>query len=204
MSAIPLLTGAVAFLGWRGTGLGQEVDEARIDASIQRHRLSGLTADLERTRDEFERSESRLADAQRKLRRLRQRYVGRQPCSRWQGPHLWLIPSTGPVGTRVQFVGDCFVERFNDTSEDAKAGYGIFLIRQLADRHPSGECEQIVGGSPFDITISNGRAVGYFTVQGQGSCFQHDEGPFPVVPSVYEVGIGCHACSTNATFRVTP
>jgi hypothetical protein len=153
----------------------------------------------ERAAAAIEQSEAQLQKARDRRRVLQTN----QRCSPVYVGHVWLFPKSGPVGTRVRFVGDCFVHEMTDSSKDVRGAYGIFLIRQLGDEHPSGECEQIVGAGPSDIRIKNGRAEGFFTVQSEGTCFQQRGDPYPVVPGKYSVGMGCHACATNARFRVT-
>lgn len=138
----------------------------------------------------------------RRIRSLKGGLRGRQKC---RGPNLWLDPKSGPIGTRVTFTGDCFVGRMYGTSERALGGYGIFLIRQLAETPGYSECEQIVGLAPLALRIErNGRARGHFTVGKEGRCFQNGNGIRPVVPGPYRVGLGSHASTTGAWFRVTP
>ena len=203
-----LVAVAAVALAALALGLTWQLRASRDDASRERVRAERLADALRGAGDELERSaeiagseRAEVGRLERELRRLRRDRRSMQPCA--GGPHVWLLRPAGPVGTRVRFVGDCFVSSFYDTPKEALSGYGIFLIRQLGSRHPSGECEHIVGGRPFDIDIAKGRARGYFTVGAVGGCFQHDEGSYPTQPVPYEVGIGCHACSTSTTFRVT-
>jgi hypothetical protein len=109
-------------------------------------------------------------------------------------PHITLVPRAAPVGTRVAIVGDCFPRK------DWDGGYGLFLIRAF-DKPQA--CELIAAASPASLDVrKSGRAFGFLTVPQDGSCFQEDYG-LPVTAGEYGVGIGCHACISNATFRVT-
>lgn len=202
VSAVVVGGGAVA--GWRVDQLDDRLTSARAGVQARRETIEDVTARLEKTgnrltaaQEELRTTRNRLRDESRELKRS-------QPCDGRFFAHVWLFPASGPVGTRVRFVGDCLVDRFNDTEKEIRAGSGIFLIRQLAETPGYEECEQIVDVSPFDIKIRNGRAEGHFTVGSEGSCFQQAERRLSVVPGVYELGIACRACLTSARFRVTP
>src|SRR5918996_671331 len=192
--AVAVLLVLVAVLSWNLNRVNDELSAARSDRTRVQAETTSLSKRMERAAEraaaDLERSEAQLQKARDRRRRLRTN----QQCSPTYVGHVWLFPEAGPVGTRVRFVGDCFVHEMTDSSKDVRGAYGIFLSRQLGAMHPSGECEQIVGGAPFDIRIKNGRAEGFFTVQSEGSCFQQ-RGGHPVVPGKYSVGIGCHACA---------
>ena len=130
---------------------------------------------------------------------LEQKVRQRQTCGKkgfdTGGPHLWLFPDRGPPGTRVMFVGDCFKGSF---ARNPTAGYGIFLLHRFVKPR---ECELIGPAVPFRLDLHRGRAEGFFTVPFQGICFQHRYGR-RLTPEMYELGVGCHACSI-ARFRVT-
>jgi hypothetical protein len=193
----------IVVLSWNLNRAHDKLNAARSDRGRTHAEVSSVPARLERAVERasiaIERSEVQLKKARDNRRALRKS----QQCSPAYAGHLWLFPKEGPVGTRVRFVGDCFVHESTDSSRDFRSAFGITLIRQIGNRHPSGECEQIVGAGPFRIRIKNGRAKGFFTVQSEGSCFQQGGGPYPVVLGKYTVAIGCHACTTNARFRVT-
>ena len=202
--AVAALLVLVAVLSWNLDRANYELRAARSDRARVQAETTSLSERMEtaaeRAATAIERAEAQLQKARDRLRGLRTK----QQCSAAHVAHVWLFPASGPVGTRVRFVGDCFVVQGSSASpKDIRSAYGIFLIRQLGDEHPSGECEQIVGAGPSDIRIKNGRAEGFFTVQSEGTCFQQRGDPYPVVPGKYSVGMGCHACATNARFRVT-
>lgn len=142
--------------------------------------------------------EAAVKDAEREIADLRRQLRDEQSCAdqhgSYGGPHVWAVPDHGPPGTRVTLVGDCFKSR------DWDHGYGIFLIRQFFKPR---ECEIIAGADPFELEVDNqGRAQGFLTVPSRGACFQNDYGR-SLTPGEYRIGIGCHACATAATFRVT-
>jgi hypothetical protein len=170
--------------------------------------IDSLNDQLVTTRGVLTHAESRIGRLEAALRRtsdenerLRESVDRRQTCASRRsgsagGPHVWLLPDHGPVGTRVRFVGDCFL---NVSAQDVLGAYGIFLLHQFLRPR---ECEIIAAPSRFALRIGNrGRAGGFFTVPSRGACFQHLYGR-RVTPALYSVGIGCHAC-TVAAFRVT-
>ena len=169
--------------------------QVRIASYEHRHGQS-LARDLDQATDDLAKSQAALHFARRESARLQREVRGRQPCR--GGIHLWMEPDHGPVGTRVNFVGDCFV-RWASTRRGALGGYGIFLMRDFSSPHNS--CEQIVSTAPYDLHVHNGRGRGYFTIGSEGGCFQTTRSR-RVVPGPYRVGIGCHACEVTR-FRVT-
>ena len=131
------------------------------------------------------------------------RTATRESCR--SGPRLQIRPTSGPPGTRVSIRGTCFTGA-SSTARKALAGYGLFLIGLVeADERspgaPAQPCE-IIGGGESDLRVHNGRAEGFLTVPARGGCFQEPRSE-RLVPGTYTLGMGCHACSTNATFRVT-
>ncbi|HEX2296344.1 MAG TPA: hypothetical protein VHN37_13675 [Actinomycetota bacterium] len=199
IAVIVIVVAGIAGLGWRLVDAERRLDAARQSAAEVGARTESLGRRLEETRGTLRDVRLELREEIRARRELRREVAARQRCN---GPHLWLSPDSGPPGTRVTFVGDCFVYAYNDTAKEATSGYGIFLIRQLAGHHPRGECELIAGTEPNELRIHRGRASGYLTIPTHGSCFQRDDPPYPLPDGPYDVGIGCHACSTNAVVRV--
>ena len=169
-----------------------ERQSSRLEAELTRQRVANavVSADLAEAR-------RGVAVSRREVRRLKEQVRVRQTCagrgSVYGGPHLTLVPDSGPPGTRVTVVGDCFkARRWNH-------GYSIFLIRGFM--HPR-SCEIVAGAGPFALRVGRaGRARGFFTVPSEGDCFQEGYGR-RVTPGVYGVGVGCHAC-IQARFRVT-
>lgn len=115
-----------------------------------------------------------------------------ETCRPGSGPvDVRIVPRRGPVGTRVRISGRCFPGRW-------KAGYGIFLLRQFTKPR---ECELIAGGRHRFRVNRAGVGRGWFTVAGDGACFQHRYRR-RVTPGRYKVGVGAHAAFV-AHFRVT-
>lgn len=110
-----------------------------------------------------------------------------------RGPRVRISPTEGPVGTRVQIRGSCF-------EHDWDFGYGVFLNREFQDPQ---RCELIAGGEARLRVNKRGEARGYLIVPSDGACFQGQGRRRAVSPGGYRLGIGCHACITEATFRVT-
>ena len=114
------------------------------------------------------------------------------PTPRACRPQVFIRPEMGPVGTRIRIRGSCFDRKWGD-------GYGMFLLRQFQSPR---ECELLAGGRQHLAVRRSGRARGFFIVPGRGSCFQHEYDRL-VTPARYSLHIGCHACDTGRTFRVT-
>lgn len=193
----PLIAGSLvlaasfaAFGLWRFQSTDDELSAAQ-------RRLDDLATDFEKERTRAESLQARVREAQKEIRTLAEEVRSRQDCrvpnQGYRSPHLTLVPNHGPVGTRVALVGDCFLSKRWDS------GYGLFLIRQFVEPR---ECELIAGGDHELKIEKTGRARGFFIVPATGSCFQHDYGR-GVTPGVYQLGVGCHACTGRATFRVT-
>jgi hypothetical protein len=185
VGVILVLLGALGAAGWLAYDARSERDSATSKLRRERVTTAALRTQLAEQAADVEVSKRAASALRRKLR-------AKGRCE----PHLVLMPTEGPVGTRVVFVGDCFAGPY--WAEDVLHGaYGMFLLRDLAG------CEQIVGAEPFEIRRApGGRVRGSFTVGSEGGCFQSDGPPRAVVPGAYRLGLGCHACLV-ATFRIT-
>jgi hypothetical protein len=175
--------------------LARRLSELDRQLSQADRRVSSLIANLNDAEKQAATSEARAA-AQRAIAALLQHKLRKQPPCR--GPHVWLSPDQGPIGTHVAITGYCFVGQ--DWSQ-WRGAYGMFLLHQFIEPR---ECELIIGvGDPVLRISRSGRAEGSFTVPGgEGGCFQQRY-EWRITPASYSLGIQCHACLV-ADFRVTP
>jgi hypothetical protein len=199
---------AIAALAWWIWDLQDELKEARSQASELKVTRDNLEDRLNDVLDKVRMLRAAALDARVQSRELRHRLHRSQACNERYAGHLWLFPSSGPVGTRVHFVGDCFIFSAQSSRRGfVRSGFvrtdGIFLVRHLGGSDSSDECEQVVATVPFDLEIVRGRAEGFFTVGSEGTCSQQAEGSPQVQPGRYRVSVGCHACSTDGVFVVT-
>lgn len=193
-----VLVAVAALSTWKAVDTSNDLEDARLDAARLSNQAESLSNGFDHAREELAGARKEAGTTAHALRSARRELRLSQPCD--DGPHIWVFPDSGPVGTRVRFVGDCFVSRYEDNGREVETSpYGIFLIRTRAAE----DCDElIVFSDDIDVAIRDGRAEGAFTVGDSGGCFQTDISMAPP-PGEYKVGIGCHACSTNATFRVT-
>ena len=133
------------------------------------------------------------------------RQTAGEPSCRETGPRLVLDPPEGPPGTRVRFTGTCFVGPYADERQVLGA-YGIFFIGfiEAGDPRPGAPPEacELIGGGTAKLRIRHGEATGSLTVPERGHCFQEKYGA-PFLPGTYDIGVMCHACFGETTFRVT-
>lgn len=196
-----ILLGVAGVLGWKVVSLDAELDDARAAIDAGERASDALSSRLDEANDSLDAVQMEAETVSEDLSRLQRRLRHSQHC---RGPHLWVFPEEASVGDSVSFVGDCFLGSGYGSKKEILGGYRLFLIRQLGDS-PETECEQIVGTDPLDLDLhGDGTIEGTFAVGAEGYCFQHDEGPRPVVPGVYTVGLGCHACITNENLTIRP
>ena len=115
-----------------------------------------------------------------------------------------LSPTAGPPGTRVRFEGDVPTDSSDFSSyQDPQFAYGLNAI-DVPTSPP--DCSLVVEMEHVTKTVTDqGHITGSFVVGGQGSCNMSapDLGPQPARPGVYEVLLGCHACTPAGTFTIT-
>lgn len=101
-------------------------------------------------------------------------------------PHISVDPPQGPVGTLVHVTGDGFDEQLRDNVNSGD-GYVVGLLRDF------GDCE-LIGGDGVSAHIDdNGHLEATIRISSEGACFQ-DGKRHAVVPGVYGIIVGCHAC----------
>lgn len=112
-------------------------------------------------------------------------------------PTVRIFPAAGPVGTRIDFVGECF-DHEAWLSTEGGGGYSIFLMRtDLPD------CELLAGEEAHIRVGVLGDAEGWLRVPTDGSCFQADAA-HPVTPGRYALHAFCHVCEIRGgAFEVT-
>jgi hypothetical protein len=182
--------------------LDQDLSTAGQTESDLRRQARALKDVNEALRDRLVQMQQAIADVSTNRQDLARRYRDVRNCvSRSNpdgGPVAALIPNHGPVGTRVEMVGHCFVGAQWQRKYPA-SGYGVSVLREI--NLDGFDCELIAGGRK-EITITrDGRMRGYFIVPDDGGCFQSKRTAL-VTPGSYRLIIGCHTCAV-ADFRVT-
>jgi hypothetical protein len=189
--------------------LNDDREAARRAADTRLDSLGKVSSEVERVRNDLEDSQGSLRKAKKRIRSLRGRLADRQRCP--DNPRLVLSPSSGPVGTRVDFFGYCFVGFFKPGQDFLDWGYGLFIMNPAQDLsdpdvEPNGGpiCELIAGTEPQELVVDrDGTARGFLTIPSSGGCFQEDHYE-AVSPGTYDIGLKCHTCGPLARFEVTP
>lgn len=199
--AMTVLLGVSGFLGWKVVSLDADLDDALGALDAKERASDAVSTRLDEANEGLSHAQTQAEIASEEMNKLQKRLSHSQYC---RGPRLWVFPKEAGVGDTVSFVGNCFIGPIYGSEKVLLRGYGLFLIRQLGDS-PATECEQIVGTRPLEAKLNaDGTIEGTFTVGSEGNCFQHDEGPRPVVPGVYRIGLGCHACRARASLTILP
>lgn len=198
IAAVFLVAGA----SWLFLEQREELTSVRERVHRLEERATTSSKVLVRSTDEMERLTEQLDRANQKVSNLESRARGMQTCGRASQPfpHLTVIPSQAAIGERVSVVGDCFVGPWRDF--ECCGPYGLFLIREISGG--SGASCELIAGGPHELSIEGpGRRAGFLTVPRSGDCFQGGGTRKELSPGLYRVGIGCHACITEETLRIT-
>jgi hypothetical protein len=193
---------SLCFVGIAVLLAGCDQTDRPVDGRTPDGQLASLQAELEASRDRLADTDRTLTKTRDEYRKARRALRLSQECTNRYFAHVWLTPSSGPAGTEVSLFGDCFLDPSYDSEREIRAGFGLFLTR-TSERSGGKVCELNVGLSPFSLRVRNGRAQGHFVIGERVTCAQTSGKNRRVPPGLYRLNIGCHACSTSATFRVT-
>lgn len=171
-------------------------------SSDLRERVRRLESSNNSLTERAEDLQERLTDITASNRALGRRYEELRRCVTRSnpdgGPIVSLLPDRGPVGTKVEMVGFCFVDRPKRQGKRASETKAWLTRDMDVDGF---DCE-LIAPPPAAVRISrDGRMRGHLIVPSSGRCFKKGT-VNGLEPGRYRLAIGCRTCSVS-DFQVT-